>query len=174
MQQPVAPVFNVGEPKAEEANKLAMVPAVVITEADKALADNSVLNLAAYKILVVDDDMRNIFSLTSILDDYQPKIVIANNGQEALDKLQEHTDIDIVLMDIMMPIMDGYDAMKSIRKDLKLLDLPIIAVTANAMVGDDEICKRAGASDYLPKPVSKKVLIECIAKWLNLNRAVAV
>ena len=127
-----------------------------------------------HKILVVDDDMRNIFSLTSILDDYSPKIVIANNGQEALDKLQEHTDVDIVLMDIMMPIMDGYEAMKRIRKDLKLIHLPIISVTANAMVGDDEICKRAGASDYLPKPVSKKVLIECICKWLNLSRAVAV
>jgi two-component system chemotaxis sensor kinase CheA len=154
---------------------LGTVPAVVLTEEDKmAPADGSSLNLAAYKILVVDDDMRNIFSLTSILDDYSPKIVIANNGQEALDKLQEHTDVDIVLMDIMMPIMDGYEAMKRIRKDLKLTHLPIISVTANAMVGDDEICKRAGASDYLPKPVSKKVLIECICKWLNLSRAVAV
>jgi two-component system, chemotaxis family, sensor kinase CheA len=155
--------------------QLSSVPAVVVTEEDKLSgADGSSLNLAAYKILVVDDDMRNIFSLTSILDDYSPKIVIANNGKEALNKLQEHTDVDIVLMDIMMPIMDGYEAMKRIRKDLKLTHLPIISVTANAMVGDDEICKRAGASDYLPKPVSKKVLIECICKWLNLNRAVAV
>lgn len=170
--QLASPVFSVSP--AIEQQKLTMVPAVVVTEADKAVVDNSTLNLAAYKILVVDDDMRNIFSLTSILDDYKPQIVIANNGQEALDKLQEHTDIDLVLMDIMMPIMDGYEAMKRIRKDLKLTHLPIISVTANAMVGDDEICKRAGASDYLPKPVSKKVLIECIAKWLNLNRAVAV
>jgi two-component system chemotaxis sensor kinase CheA len=148
------------------------IPAVVKTDAEEFSIAS--FNLAAYKILVVDDDMRNIFSLTSILDDYKPQIVIANNGQEALDMLKEHTDIDIVLMDIMMPVMDGYEAMTRIRKDLKLVDLPIISVTANAMVGDDVICKRAGASDYLPKPVSKKGLIECIAKWLNFNRAVAV
>ncbi|UPT66344.1 MAG: ATP-binding protein [Sphingobacteriales bacterium JAD_PAG50586_3] len=170
--KPVQTAFSPA-PLGGQDTKGTMVPAVVKTEADSVL-ENSTLNLAAYKILVVDDDMRNIFSLTSILDDYKPQVVIANNGQEALDRLQEHTDIDIVLMDIMMPVMDGYEAMKRIRKDLKLTDLPIISVTANAMVGDDEICKRAGASDYLPKPVSKKVLIECIAKWLNLNRAVAV
>jgi two-component system chemotaxis sensor kinase CheA len=173
-QATTQPLIN-NLPEANPIAHLGTVPAVVITEEDKLSgADGSSLNLAAYKILVVDDDMRNIFSLTSILDDYSPKIVIANNGQEALDKLQEHTDVDIVLMDIMMPIMDGYEAMKRIRKDLKLIHLPIISVTANAMVGDDEICKRAGASDYLPKPVSKKVLIECICKWLNLSRAVAV
>lgn len=174
-QQPQAEPQPVVNNIPNPITQLGAVPAVVLTEEDKmAPADGSSLNLAAYKILVVDDDMRNIFSLTSILDDYSPKIVIANNGQEALDKLQEHTDVDIVLMDIMMPIMDGYEAMKRIRKDLKLTHLPIISVTANAMVGDDEICKRAGASDYLPKPVSKKVLIECICKWLNLSRAVAV
>ncbi len=174
-QQPQAEPQPVVNNIPNPITQLGTVPAVVLTEEDKmAPADGSSLNLAAYKILVVDDDMRNIFSLTSILDDYSPKIVIANNGQEALDKLQEHTDVDIVLMDIMMPIMDGYEAMKRIRKDLKLTHLPIISVTANAMVGDDEICKRAGASDYLPKPVSKKVLIECICKWLNLSRAVAV
>lgn len=173
LSQTLVQQANIAPAVIEETNSIQMatVPAVIKTDTDVVSAS---LNLAAYKILVVDDDMRNIFSLTSILDDYNPQIVIANNGQEALDKLKEHTDIDIVLMDIMMPVMDGYEAMTRIRKDLKLVDLPIISVTANAMVGDDVICKRAGASDYLPKPVSKKVLIECIAKWLNLDRAVAV
>lgn len=131
-------------------------------------------NLAAYKLLLVDDDMRNIYSLTSILDDYKPNIVIATNGLEALEKLEEHTDIDLVLMDIMMPVMDGFEAMQKIRNEMNLKSLPIIAVTAKAMKGDGDKCKEAGASDYLPKPVSKEKLIQCIAHWLNINKAIAV
>ncbi len=131
-------------------------------------------NLAAYKLLLVDDDMRNIYSLTSILDDYKPNIVIATNGLEAIEKLNEHTDIDLVLMDIMMPIMDGFEAMQKIRNEMNLKSLPIIAVTAKAMKGDGDKCKEAGASDYLPKPVSKEKLINCIAHWLNINKAIAV
>lgn len=152
----------------------ANVPAIIKNDNVPLTADFNGVSLAAYKILVVDDDMRNIFSVTSILDDFSPQIIIANNGQEALEKLTEDNGIDLVLMDIMMPVMDGYEAMAKIRKELKLTSIPIIAVTANALVGDDEICKRAGASDYLPKPVSKVVLMNCIFKWLNLTKAIAV
>lgn len=149
------------------------IPAVVRSVEDEA-AQPATLNLAAYKILVVDDDMRNIYALTSILDEFNPTIIMANNGQEAIDKLKEHDDIDLVLMDIMMPVMDGYQAMRTIRRELQLTHLPIIAVTASAMAGEAEICKRAGASDYLPKPVSKKQLVNCISHWLNLDKAIAV
>lgn len=132
------------------------------------------INLAAYKLLVVDDDMRNIYSLTSILDDYKPNIVIANNGLEAVEILAQQNDIDMVFMDIMMPVMDGYQAMDKIRNELNLKNLPIVAVTAKAMKGDGEKCKEAGASDYLPKPVAKDKLIACITHWLNLDKAIAV
>lgn len=146
-------------------------PVVVQPMAKKQLPD---INLAAFKILIVDDDMRNIYSLTSILDDYKPNIVIANNGLEAIEMLTAHNDIDMVFMDIMMPVMDGYQAIDKIRNELKLTTLPIVAVTAKAMKGDGEKCKLAGASDYLPKPVAKDKLLECITHWLNLDKAIAV
>lgn len=150
----------------------AIAKEVVIQPAAKATLPD--VNLAAYTLLLVDDDMRNIYSLTSILDDYKPNIVIANNGLEAVEILSQPNNIDLVLMDIMMPVMDGYQAMDKIRNGLNLKNIPIIAVTAKAMKGDGEKCKQSGASDYLPKPVAKDKLIECITHWLNFDRAIAV
>jgi CheY-like chemotaxis protein/signal transduction histidine kinase/HAMP domain-containing protein len=119
------------------------------------------------KILIVDDDMRNVFSLVSILEDKGINTVIAENGSVALTKLQENPDIDLVLMDIMMPEMDGYEAMKEIRKmDSKLAKVGIIALTAKAMKGDRAKCIEAGASDYLAKPVDADKLFSILRVWL--------
>jgi tubulin-specific chaperone A len=122
------------------------------------------------KILVVDDDMRNVFALTSILEENGLRTVVGKNGKEGLEKLKENSDIDLVLMDIMMPVMDGYDAMKAIRKDKKLSKLPIIALTAKAMKGDRSKCVAAGASDYLAKPVDSAKLLSLLRVWLYQSK----
>src|SRR5204863_6803633 len=106
--------------------------------------------LAGKKDLVIDDDLRNLFSLTSLLECYNMKVLSAENGRAGLEVLQKTPDIDVVLMDIMMPEMDGYDTINAIRQLPRLTALPIIAVTAKVMQGDREKCIEAGASDYLP------------------------
>ncbi|GAB2880709.1 hypothetical protein GCM10027277_57330 [Pseudoduganella ginsengisoli] len=118
------------------------------------------------KVLLVDDDIRNIFSLTSVLAEKGMQIVEAGNGIEALARLQEHPDIDIVLMDIMMPEMDGFEAMRRIRRDARWARLPVIALTAKAMLGDQRQCLDAGASDYLAKPVDLDKLFSLMRVWL--------
>jgi CheY-like chemotaxis protein len=122
--------------------------------------------LEGKKVLIVDDDMRNVFSLSSALEEKGIIIVEAENGLEALKQLDKHPDIDLVLMDIMMPQMDGYEATRCIRKDPRFRDLPIIALTAKAMKGDREECLKAGASDYIPKPVDMKKLFSLLRVWL--------
>ncbi len=117
-------------------------------------------------ILLVDDDMRNVFALTNILEDKDMKVIVARDGIEALEKLDLEPGIDLVLMDIMMPRMGGYEAMTEIRKDQKLKKLPIIALTAKAMAGDRNLCIEAGASDYLAKPVDTEKLISMLRVWL--------
>ena len=134
-------------------------PATDTTTLEKALKNRSVL--------VVDDDMRNIFALTSALQEYELNIQIANNGIEALKKLDEFPDTDIVLMDIMMPEMDGYDAMQAIRKQSRFSKLPIIALTAKAMKADREKCIEAGANDYVSKPVDMDKLLSMMRVWLS-------
>jgi CheY-like chemotaxis protein len=119
------------------------------------------------KVLVVDDDIRNIFAMTSILEPFQMHVISAETGREAIDVLQRMTDIDIVLMDIMMPDMDGYDTMRAIRKLSKFRTLPIIALTAKAMTGDREKCIEAGASDYISKPVDTQQLLGLLRLWLH-------
>jgi len=119
------------------------------------------------KILIVDDDMRNVFSLSSILEEKGLFTVMAENGKVALEKLVEHPDTDLVLMDIMMPEMDGYEAMREIRMiEGEIKKVPILALTAKAMKGDRARCIDAGASDYLAKPVDAEKLFSMLRVWL--------
>ncbi|MBV9267518.1 MAG: response regulator [Acidobacteriaceae bacterium] len=109
--------------------------------------------LAGRKVLVIDDDLRNIFALTSILEQRQVEVLHAENGRSGIEVLERNPDVDIVLMDIMMPEMDGYETTRAIRQKREFETLPIIALTAKAMKGDREKCLQAGASDYVTKPV---------------------
>jgi len=121
--------------------------------------------LAGKKTLIVDDDVRNIFALTSVLERQQMEVIHAETGQAGLQMLKDTADIDVVLMDIMMPGMDGYAAMRAIRKIPQFKKLPIIAVTAKAMKGDREKCIEAGASDYIKKPVDTEQLLSLLRVW---------
>jgi HAMP domain-containing protein/signal transduction histidine kinase/CheY-like chemotaxis protein len=123
--------------------------------------------LPGKKVLIVDDDIRNIFALASVLEDHEMKTVSAETGRDAIRILQSDPEIDIVLMDIMMPEMDGIDTMREIRKIPGLKSLPIIAVTAKAMKGDREKCIEAGAWDYLSKPVNTEQLLAVLRAWLH-------
>jgi CheY-like chemotaxis protein len=118
------------------------------------------------KILLVDDDVRNIFALTSALEQKGAIVVIGRNGREAIERLEEMEDIDLVLMDVMMPEMDGYEATVEIRKNPRWRKLPIIAVTAKAMKDDQERCLQAGSNDYLAKPIDLDRLFSLIRVWL--------
>jgi CheY-like chemotaxis protein len=118
------------------------------------------------KALIVDDDIRNIFALTSVLEEHHMLVVSAENGRDAIKALQAYTDIDVVLMDIMMPEMDGMETTRQIRLDPRSKNVPIIAVTAKAMKGDREKCIEAGAWDYLAKPVDPEELVAMLRAWL--------
>ncbi len=118
------------------------------------------------RILIVDDDVRNIFALTAALEQKGALIEVARNGKEALTKLEEFPQIDLVLMDIMMPEMDGYQATREIRKQLRFTKLPIIAVTAKATKGDQMLCMEAGADDYLAKPIDLHQLHTLLRIWM--------
>ncbi len=131
----------------------------------RALAQDGTLE--GTTILVVDDDMKNIFVLASALENNGAAVIDANNGQAALDLLRQRSDIDLVLMDIMMPVMDGYTAIREIRNDPKLKHLPIIALTAKALKGDRQKCIQAGADDYLSKPVDYDGLIRLAKAWIE-------
>ncbi len=123
--------------------------------------------LEGKRALIVDDDMRNIFALATLLDEQGMEILSANNGREAIRKVESDAEIDVVLMDIMMPEMDGIQTIQEIRKLPKGSDLPIIAVTAKAMKGDREKCIEAGAWDYLSKPVDRLHLLAVLRGWLH-------
>ena len=123
--------------------------------------------LAEKKALVVDDDIRNIFAMTSLLENSQMKVISAESGTAALEMLARNPDTDLILMDIMMPEMDGYDTMKAIRKIEHFKALPIIALTAKAMKGDREKCIESGASDYITKPVDSSQLLSLMGLWLR-------
>lgn len=126
--------------------------------------------LEGRNILVVDDDVRNIFALTSALEGSGAHITVARNGRESLEQLEKHPEIDLVLMDIMMPEMDGYEAMTRIRKQEKFKDLPIIALTAKTMKDDQVKCLSMGANDYLPKPLDVDKLLSLVRVWLPMKR----
>ena len=123
-------------------------------------------DLAGRKVLVVDDDVRNIFAMTSVLESHGLEVIYAENGLMAMEKLESTPGIDVVLMDVMMPEMDGYETMRHIRADARFSSLPIIAVTAKALKDDREKCVDAGASDYLPKPIDNDRLVELIRMWI--------
>jgi CheY-like chemotaxis protein len=121
------------------------------------------------KILLVDDDLRNIFALTSVLEQKGATVLAGRNGQEALDKLNQDPLIDLVLMDIMMPEMDGFEATRRIRMQKRFAKLPIIAVTAKAMKDDHKKCLEAGTNDYVSKPVDLDKLLSLIRVWAPQN-----
>lgn len=118
-------------------------------------------------MLVVDDDVRNIFALNSVLERHHMEVVSATNGQDAISILDGAGDIALVLMDVMMPEMDGYETMRRIRSRPQFRMLPIIALTAKAMKGDREKCLEAGASDYVAKPVNTEQLLSLVRMWLH-------
>jgi CheY-like chemotaxis protein len=123
--------------------------------------------LADHKVLLVDDDARNVFALSSVLERRGMKVFTATTGLEAIELIDKTPQLAIVLMDIMMPGMDGYQAISAIRKNPQHRRLPIIALTAKAMKGDREKCLEAGASDYLAKPVDTEQLLSTLRNWLH-------
>jgi CheY-like chemotaxis protein len=124
-------------------------------------------DLVGRTALLVDDDARNIFALSSVLERRRMNVLTATTGDEAIQIIESTSDVAIVLMDIMMPEMDGYQTIKKIRRNSRLRRLPIIALTAKAMKGDRENCLEAGASDYLAKPVNTEQLLSALRMWLH-------
>jgi CheY-like chemotaxis protein len=125
-------------------------------------------SLATKKVLIVDDDIRNIFALTAMLERQQMEVLSVDGGKEALEALEQNPDIDIALVDVMMPEMDGYETMERMRQMPTFKDRPIIALTAKAMKGDREKCIEAGASDYIAKPVNNSHLLSMLRSWLSV------
>ena len=124
-------------------------------------------DLAGRRVLLVDDDTRNIFALSSVLERRGMRVLTATTGSEAIQLVESEPSMEIVLMDIMMPEMDGYQTIEMIRRKPELRRLPIIALTAKAMKGDREKCLEAGASDYLAKPVNTEQLLTTLRMWLH-------
>jgi len=140
----------------------------------EAPASRAVPELAGAKILIVDDDIRNIFSLTSVLESHDVEVVHAERGKDGILILEQTPDVDVALIDIMMPEMDGYETMQQIRQRPELGDIPLIAVTAKAMKGDRQKCLDAGASDYIAKPVDIELLLALLRVWVSRAREATV
>ena len=121
-------------------------------------------------MLIVDDDIRNIFSLTSVLESYDVEVLHAERGKDGILILEQTPGVDVALIDIMMPEMDGYETMQQIRARPQLAELPLIAVTAKAMKGDRQKCLDAGASDYIAKPVDIELLLALVRVWVARGR----
>jgi CheY-like chemotaxis protein len=131
------------------------------------------VSLAGRKVLLVDDDMRTVYALSAALRAKGVEVIVGDTGKAALAALDERPDIEAVLMDIMMPELDGYEATRQIRRDARFQKLPIIALTAKAMKGDREKCIEAGASDYLSKPIDAARLLTMLHSWLSRSRDVS-
>jgi HAMP domain-containing protein/signal transduction histidine kinase/CheY-like chemotaxis protein len=151
----------------EELAAFTPAPAPVSTVEAEEVAPQAANELAEKKVLVVDDDIRNVFALTSALEQHGMRVMHAESGKEGIEVLKRARDIDVVLMDVMMPGLDGFDTMRIVRQLDGYKSLPIIAVTAKAMVGDRDKCIEAGASDYLAKPVNVDVLLATL--WRTLH-----
>ena len=123
------------------------------------------------KVLVVDDDLRNIFAMTTLLERGRADVIVVESGADAIATLERTSDIDIVLLDIMMPVMDGYETIRAIRAIGRFKSLAIIAVTGKAMAGERQRCLDAGANDYVPKPVDTAELLAALRPWLPATRA---
>jgi signal transduction histidine kinase/CheY-like chemotaxis protein/HAMP domain-containing protein len=123
------------------------------------------------RVLVVDDDIRNLFAMTALLERCDAEVIVAESGAEALATLDREPAVDLVLMDIMMPSMDGYAAMRSIREDARFKDLPVVAVTSKTVDGERERCLAAGANDYLPKPVDANELFQGLNVWMPVRES---
>jgi len=147
------------------------VAAILNMDSTDAIADGGSvpveISLAGKQVLVVDDDIRNIFALTAVLERQGMEVTSVNSGGEALETLSQTADIDIALVDVMMPEMDGYATMSRMRSHDSFKDRPIIALTAKAMKGDREKCIEAGASDYIAKPVVSSHLVAMLRSWLS-------
>jgi hypothetical protein len=139
---------------------------------DRSLRRDPVLE--GRKVLIVDDDARNVFALTSALEACDVGVLRAENGREGIEALDQNPDVDVVLMDIMMPEMDGYETMRAIRRIERFKDLPIIALTAKAMKADRDKCIEAGASDYIAKPLEMDQLLSMLRVWLYRHEAAGV
>jgi CheY-like chemotaxis protein len=149
-----------------------VVTLVLDAPADALPAARGVPELQGAKILIVDDDIRNIYSLTSVLESYGVEVLHAERGRDGILILEQTPGIDIALIDIMMPEMDGYETMRQIRRRAALTDLPLVAVTAKAMKGDRQKCLDAGASDYIAKPVDIDLLLALLRVWIARSREV--
>jgi CheY-like chemotaxis protein len=132
---------------------------------DRLHGSNEVLQ--GRRVLVVDDDARNIFALTTVLENQGMEVLSSTNGRDAVDIVRSADPLSVVLMDIMMPDMDGYETMRQIRREPRFRMLPILALTAKAMKGDREKCLEAGASDYIAKPVNTEQLLSLLRVWLH-------
>jgi CheY-like chemotaxis protein len=126
-------------------------------------------SIADRTVLVIDDDIRNIFALTSVLESHSARVLYAENGRTGIETLAKNPDVDVVLLDIMMPELDGYETLRRIRKESRYRALPVIAITAKALKEDREKCIQAGAFDYLPKPIEPDKLVELIRFWTRKN-----
>jgi two-component system chemotaxis sensor kinase CheA len=126
---------------------------------------NSIVDFSNKTILVADDDSRNIYILKEALESRNAKVITASNGLEAIKKLEENSNINLILMDIMMPVMNGFEAISKIKASDKK-DIPIIAITAKAMTSDKEKCMEVGANDYISKPLNMEVFIKIVKAWL--------
>lgn len=172
---PLLPIENNQSSVTEAAVTIDENPSFILTESPNEICTNEENNepqrgedlLSGKKVLVVDDDMRNIFALTSALESVGMEVVFSENGKEAISCLSDSQEIDLILMDIMMPEMDGYEAMKTIRRMEEFDSIPIIALTAKAMKHDRQKCIDAGASDYISKPVNLEQLMSLLKVWLH-------
>ena len=162
------PALGTGLGQVPPATAVKEMPPPLVAGAEREEAeDGSVYaGLAGTRILIVDDDVRNVYALTSALEDRGIEVLTAENGRQGVEVLQKQPGIDLVLMDIMMPDMDGYDTMRAIRERGKFRNLPIVAVTAKAMKGDREKTIEAGAWDYLAKPVDTEHMLSVLRTWL--------